>query len=577
MPVKRIRIDKRKQRLRNLLLKALLALLALAVGGYAAYHFVVRPLRAKDLASKALANVDSGNYRMAWLQISTARQLDPRDPSVLRAAAIFEGKLGRRESLELWEQVALRASLANDDRASRAVAAMLFGTDEQFAASLAELEAAGDKVKAEALRISRLSTRGDLTGAIAEARRAMAATGDPGIRLGYAKLLLRYHAVTGEGSMPPPSVEALKEMAAIVDGLQSTPEAKNALAFGLDYLKVPDDLRRRWIEAALADVSPGNPALLPAAEAAVHDGFMTARDLHAKLGPVYEKASLDHRYAYSLWLTGQDMPEEALACITPLQAAADPIAFAARAAALAAMGNWDEVIATANSATGPPESVRVLTRARAESALGGAPRSESSIRLGLQAAAREGRLPAAVGMVDKLPGGPAMVDEQLVFLSGQTGSADLAFRMLRARWSRSKGTDALLPVYETARRIAPNAASVRDFGRYTDLAKGLLVDQAATSDAVAAEPADIYARITRALNLLRMQKPEEANAVFDDITVFFETLPPGQQAVIAAINQARGEKELAGAMRAKIDTSVLNPGERGLLQGIATESDSPKP
>ncbi len=36
---------------------------------------------------------------------------------------------------------------------------MLFGTDEQFRASLDELEAAGESVKAEALRISRYTKR----------------------------------------------------------------------------------------------------------------------------------------------------------------------------------------------------------------------------------------------------------------------------------------------------------------------------------------------------------------------------------------------------------------------------------
>jgi hypothetical protein len=176
-------------------------------------------------------------------------------------------------------------------------------------------------------------------------------------------------------------------------------------------------------------------------------------------------------------------------------------------------------------------------------------------------------------MVDKLDGGPAMVDEQLVELCGKPGIADLAFRMLRARWSRSKGTDSLVPVYERARQAAPDAASVRDFGRYIDLAKGLLGDTAATQRAVEEQPADIDARITRALQLLRTQKPDEADAVFDNITIFFEALPPGQQAVIAAINQARGQHELARAMRAKIDTSVLNPGERGLLQGIGEEPE----
>lgn len=576
MPVKRKRIDRHRKAL--LLLWAKIALGALAIGllAFLAYHFIVRPLRAKDLAAKALASIDTGNYRMAWLQISSARQLGPENPAVLRAAAIFEGKLGRRESLELWEQVARQASLDNDDLSQRAVAAMLFGADEQFRTALDELTAAGQPVRAEALRISRLSTRGNLSQAITEARRAAKETGDPGLKLGYAKLLLRYHSVTAAPT--PQSVAAFQEVAALVDELQSTSEARDALAFGLDFLKVPDEVRHRWIDAAFADISPDNPALLPAAEAAVQSGYLTAAQVHAKLGPAHDRSALDQRCAYLLWLSANNLPREGAALVTPIEATGDSVAFAARAAALAGLGNWQAIVAAADSATGPPESVRVLTRARAEIALGGPQKAVSSLRLGLQAAAREGRLPAAVAMVDKLEGGPAVVDDQLVQLSGQPGTADLAFRMLRSRWSRTKGTDALLSVHVAASQASPDAASVRDFGRYIPLVAApdeddeqdqVVIEEVVTREAMAADPGDIHARVTRALHLLRLQRPDEADAVFDDITIFFETLPPGQQAVIAAVKNARGQHELAQAMAATIDTSVLNAGELELIQGLA--------
>lgn len=578
MPVKRKRIDRHRKALLLLWAKIALGTLAAGLLAFLAYHFIIRPLRAKDLAAKALASIDTGNYRMAWLQISSARQLGPEDPAVLRAAAIFEGKLGRRESLELWEQVARQASLDNDDLSQRAVAAMLFGADEQFRAALDELTAAGQPVRAEALRISRLSTRGNLSQAIAEARRAAKETGDPGLKLGYAKLLLRYHSVTADPT--PQSVAAFQEMATLVDELQSTPEAQNALAFGLDFLKVPDDVRRRWIDAALADISPENPALLPAAEAAVQSGYLTAAQVHAKLGSAYDRSALDQRCAYSLWLSAQGMAREGAPLVTPVEATGDSVAFAARAAALAGLGNWQAIVAAADSATGPPESVRVLTRARAEIALGGPQKAVSSLRLGLQAAAREGRLLAAVAMVDKLEGGPAVVDDQLVQLSGQPGTADLAFRMLRSRWSRAKGTDALVPVHAAASQASPDAASVRDFARYLalievkeDEQEAIAVEDASTRDAVAADPGDIHARVTRALHLLRLGRPDEADAVFDDVTIFFETLPPGQQAVIAAVKSARGQRELAQAMAATIDTRVLNAGERELIQPIRGATD----
>jgi hypothetical protein len=576
VPTKRQRIDRHRKAL--LLLWAKIALVALAAGlvAFLAYHFIVRPLRAKDLAAKALASIDTGNYRMAWLQISSARQLGPQNPAVLRAAAIFEGNLGRRESLELWEQVARQAALDNDDLSQRAVAAMLFGADDQFAAALDELTAAGQPVTAEALRISRLSTRGNLSQAIIEARRAAQETGDPGLKLGYAKLLLRFHSVTVTPT--PQSMAAFQEMAALVDELQSTPEAQSALAFGLDFLKVPDEVRRRWIDAAFADISPDNPALLPAAEAAVQSGYLTAAQVHAKLGPAYDRSASDQRCAYSLWLSAQGMAREGAGLITPIEATGDSVAFSARAAALAGLGNWPAVVEAADSATGPPESVRVLARARAEIALGGPEKAVSSLRLGLQAAAREGRLPAAVAMVDKLEGGPTVVDDQLVQLSSQTGAADLAFRMLRARWSRTKGTDALVPVHATAKQASPDAASVHDFARYIaliavpdeeDEQDQVAIEEAVTREAMAADPGDIHARITRALHLLRLERPEEADAIFEDITIFFETLPPGQQAVIAAVKNARGQRELAKAMAATIDTSVLNAGERRLIQDLS--------
>lgn len=430
-------------------------------------------------------------------------------------------------------------------------------------------QAAEQPARADALRIRQLAASGDLSGAIAEARRAAAASRDPGLKLGYAKLLLRYHAATAGGAAPQPqSVEAYKEMAAIVDELQSTPEAQNALAFGLGNLQVPGDVLSRWIDAAMADLSPSNRALLPAAEAAVRDGRMNAQQVHARVGPAFAGAPLDQRAAYALWLSSHDLHAEALGLLTPLEGAADPTAFAARASAMAGTGDWGGIIAAADQATALPESIRLLTRARAEAVTDGREKSANSVRLGLQAAAREGRLVAAVGMADKLAGGPDVTDEQLILLSRQPRIADTAFRLLRARWSRAKGTDALVPVWEAAQATARNVPAVRDFGRYVALTRGEDVEEGATRDAVDANPADVDARITRAFHLLRLGKPEEADAMFDGVTVFYETLSPGQQAVVAAVKNAAGQPELAKAMLLRIDTRALNSGEYGLLRGI---------
>jgi hypothetical protein len=354
-------------------------------------------------------------------------------------------------------------------------------------------------------------------------------------------------------------------MAAIVDSLQGTPEAAAALAFGLDNLKVPPEVAARWTQLALARPSPNNPALLPAAEAAVQSGWMTPEQLAAQLGPLYKAAPLDRRSAFALWLAAHDLTREALQFVSAKESSYDAVPFVARAEALARQGEWEKVAESADAATGPPESVRLLTRARAETALGGAAHAQKSIRFGLQAAAREARLPAAVGMADKLSGGPQIANEELALLCANPMAADIAFRILLPRLLTTAGTESVIPAYESARLAAPKSRSVQDFGRYLSHFRGAIIDPALTAAAVEEEPANVSMRMTHALLLLRLDRPAEASAVFDDITVFFKNLPPPYQAVVASITGANGQHEMAVAMRAQIDSGKLSAGEKDLL------------
>jgi len=558
-----------KRRARQHLLLIAVALVVAAAVVAALYRFVFVPWRASDLARKSVASLDAGNFRRAFVQLSSARQLLPENASVLRAAAIFEGKFGRKESLDLWEEVAMRAALSSDDRAQRAVAAMMHGTNEQFDEAIKEFEETGDHAKAWALRIGRRSFRGDLDGAIVEARRAVAETGDPGLKLGFAKLLFRRHAATDWTARTPEGIAAFQEMAALVDQVQGTSEAQPALAFGLDFLQAPPEYTQRWIDAALAEPKAENPALLPAAEAAAQSGKMTPGQLLDLLGPAYKDAPTERRAAFALWLSGHDLTTQAMSFIKEIEASKDAVAFTAMADALGRQGDWKSVIGIADSSTGPPESVRALTRARAEIMVGGSKdKAVNSLRLGLQAAAREGRLPAALGMADKLSGGPGVANEELLVLCGNPGTADLAFRLLQARLIAGEGTGALLPAYEKAKAAAPDGPTLKDFGRYLDALRGLPADPRETAAAVQAEPSYIPMRITQALVFLRRNKPAEADAVFDDTTIYFDQMPPAYQAVIAAVVQANGRSLEAAAMASRIDKSNLTPGEKDLLRKI---------
>jgi predicted Zn-dependent protease len=127
---------------------------------------------------------------------------------------------------------------------------------------------------------------------------------------------------------------------------------------------------------------------------------------------------------------------------------------------------------------------------------------------------------------------------------------------------------------------APNAVAVQDFARYVKLLappaeneegeeEAQTVDPEETARAVAAAPADPAVRMTHALALVKAGRGEESFALFDDITIYFNRLPPPLQAVLAGAAAASGQRGLAAEMRGKIDVSKLTPDERRIFEESA--------
>jgi len=374
-----------------------------------------------------------------------------------------------------------------------------------------------------------------------------------------------------------------QEVAKIVDSLLDTAAAEPALAFGLGNLPaLPDEIRHRWTARAMQRKQADNPALLPAAEAMVQGRDATPAEVCQQLLPVYEGAPLDRRASFSLWLSSRGLASESLGLITAQEASENQTAFIVRTDALGQEGNWALVITAADSASSAvPESVRLLTRARAVLAT---VRKETkskddlvpnelvenlglrSLKDAIQASAREGRLESTVASADTL--GPSMrpvVNEELLKLCSRSSVADTAFSLLRRRLG-SAGTSAVVPAWQLANDAMPTAPSVRDFTRYKALFEGgSLFDPEEAAAAVAEAPADPSPRINQSLLLIRLHRPEEAAAVFKGFTVKFDELAPGQQTVLAAAAAAGGDTNLARSLRKKINLVVLTPGEKALL------------
>jgi hypothetical protein len=538
--------------------------------------------RARDLAGKALQSLEIANYRAAWLQANSARNLRPDDPTVLRATAIIESRFGMPSGMESWDRYAAKRELSPEDLVERGRAAAVLGNEDQFKRAVDGLDAAGEAASAGRLRTVRSLARGNLDRAIEEARRAVAAADDPTMKLDLARLILRRH-VDQLASAPQAeeSQRTAKEMFAIVDSLQGTAQGEEALAFGLTFLLPGQEEQERWANLAMKDADAGNPALLPAATVMADLGKAKPEELYRTLRPVFDAAPLDRRAAMVSWLTRHGMPREALTLITVQEAGESADAFLARTGALAKMNNWAAVIEAAEAGGNAPLSLRLATRARAEYALRQQAQSGSkSLADALRAGAREGTLAGIVSVGDEI-GGRDVVDATLVELCGDPGVADEVFRMTRDRLSR-RGPDTrtlLADAHARALIAAPNAISVQDYARYFKLLAtpaedaseqelaALVVDPEETERAVAAAPADPAVRATHALALLKAGRPQEALGAFDDLTVFFSRVPPGLKAVLCRVLVDGGRREMAAQASESVDRKYLTPEELRMFEG----------
>jgi hypothetical protein len=545
-------------------------LLLLAIVLTAAGYYLFTGWRARDLAAKARESFEKGNYRMAWLQLKSARDLRAGDTEVLRTGALLEAKFGRPEALATLQELEKKGALREDDLQEKARMAMRFGGEEEFEQAVQKLEALGSAEDAAPLRATRAALRGDLDRAIAEARRAGETSDSPAAKLELARLLGQRHGhmLRHYGRPAAEDVPALQEIVGIIDSLQSSELAEPALALGLGAMATDEETKKRWAEAGMKNVDPSNPALLPAAEYLVRSGATTAGEMQARLRPLYDNAPLTQRADFALWLSRQGLPKEGLTLITDQEAADDLSAFLARTDALARLSNWQGVLETAETAEKVPDSMRQLTRVWAvlNSADPVAMRSAlpQAVASAVQAAARERQLRPMLDSLDSL-GTSAAADAELERLCANPEAANAAFTLLRERIGRTGGTAALASAYARALEAAPGAPSVIDHGRYLELFRGLRLEPADTAAAIDSQPAEIPPRITHALLMLRRNDPAAAKATFDNVTVFYDQMLPAHQVVVASFTAGAGDLKLARLMRGIINTNVLTPGEMAVL------------
>ena len=550
--------------LRRLWVLTPVILLALMLAGALGFYLFIG-WRARDLTVKALASAEAGSLHFARRQIAAAASLRPEHPAVQRATAVIESRFGNPDAVQLWEAIDEEAVLTGDEVDARAEIMTVHGDETQFAAALSALEAQGESGRAAELRSRRSLSRGDLEQAIAQARAAASASDDPVLRLRLLQLLVARHgvALSHRRAAGPRDLAAATEMTALIDGLAGTPEGEEALVIGLRAPYFPAEKKAAWAEAAWRNPTDTNPALLPASGFLAASGRDTPEALYDKLQRLYVGAPPPRRAALARWMLRVGLNEQALTAVSGADAAQDEALFGLRASALAALGRWEEVLQLTDAPGQAPESVRLMIKSGATRELGRPGEADELVRAALRTSVADQRITQTIEMVD-LQGLRPLADEAVVDLCANAAEADRAFALARDRFSRRGQFSTLGEAYAAARQASPDATSVQVYERYREILDGKSVDLTVTAEAVAARPTDVAARFNHALALLQAGQAKEALAVFDGFDVLTPQLPPGLQAVCAALLHAAGDQS-ALTLAGSINPDLLWPGEYALI------------
>ena len=540
--------------------------IVIALTGLAIYFFT--GWRAQDLASKAVASAEAGNFRLAAIQIESARQLRSKHPAILKAKAMVASLAGDPSSAELWAKMPRHGvELSPHEMSSRAEALVKFGNPDQREQALADLDAAGLPVEASVARARLAFQSGSLENAVLHARKAVAADPAPGNKLLLARALIARHRPFLRNAKENLSAEtrsAIEEASRLIDSLADTPEENDALALGLVALTTDPSMSRQWANKAWQTPSVTNPALLPAASWLIASGEMTKSDVIAKLRFIFAGSALPHRAALAEWLIAQGETQMVLDMISARDAAQHPTAFIAYTKALARQRDWEKLLSSANQGASVPEPVRLLATAYAAKEMQKSGMAEKATLDALKAAAGTPLLTPTLKATDGL-GLENLVDEYLINMCADAANVDQAFAASRQRFEAAGQHEQLGRAFRTAQKTSPEAESVADYARYLDLVAGRPVDPALTLGAVAKNERSPMARITHALALWKDGKPEEAFGVFTNFTLFFDTLSPSAQAAVTAIWGAKGDVAGAEELAQRVEVGKISTAERALL------------
>ena len=613
MTAEEIRLKRLKRR--RLIVAAIAVVVILVAGIFGARPALnaVKAWQARRHAANAFAYINRQNWTDARKEATAAYQLRPTEPQSLRAVARFLSRTRQPDALEFWRQLEKIAPLTREDRQDEAAVAIMAGETTRAETAVHALLESKDVDPGSWLLAAQLSIqKGVADDAMSALRKTFThprATEQQQLQAALLELSL------GSGTAGPDerATDAWSRIENISNGKSATALDALVLLAHRELSRpggtgsVPSTSKKDNTEvvppAGLSHALASHPLArapqkLLSLDLVEHASPSRHDELIAEGIAQWKDGDSDDLLALATWLSGKTEFQKTLETIPLEKALLSRELFLQYVDALGGLGRWSEIKQLLESERYPLDPVvQLMYLARCNAQLGEKTAAENNWQRALESAGGDvGKLISLGEYAEK----NGIVDvAQSAFSAAATEAPKLrAAQQGRLRIAQRGGdTKKIHAILADMLKIWPNDAAVQNDEAYTRLLlmseqqakveskkekvenagepitnnEELITISALAEKLVAKNPRSMPHRTLLALVHLKRNRPRDALAVYDNISLTRGALTPSALAVHAAVLAANGKMEDAKSEAEQIRAEQLLPEERQLIAALQRE------
>ena len=605
----------RRLKRRRLIVAAIAVVVILVAGIFGARPALnaVKAWQARRHAASAFAYINRQNWTDARKEATAAYQLRPTEPQSLRAVARFLSRTRQPDALEFWRQLEKIAPLTREDRQDEAAVAIMAGETTRAETAVRTLLESKDVDPGSWLLAAQLSIqKGVADDAMSALRKIFTdprATEQQQLQAALLELSL------GSGTAGPDerATDAWSRIENISKGKSATALDALVLLAHRELSRpggtgsVPSTSKKDDTEvvppAGLSHALASHPLSrapqkLLSLDLVEHASPSRHDELIAEGIAQWKDGDSDDLLALATWLSGKTEFQKTLETIPLEKALLSRELFLQYVDALGGLGRWSEIKQLLESERYPLDPVvQLMYLARCNAQLGEKTAAENNWQRALESAG--GDVSKLISLGDYAEKNGIVDVAQSAFSAAATEAPKLrAAQQGRLRIAQRGGdTKKIHAILADMLKIWPNDAAVQNDEAYTRLLlmneqqakveskkekvenagepitnnEELITISALAEKLVAKNPRSMPHRTLLALVHLKRNRPRDALAVYDNISLTRGALTPSALAVHAAVLAANGKMEDAKSKAEQIRAGQLLPEERQLIATLQRE------